>query len=299
MESSDTPQSPQSPQSPPTDGVISMMAWLEVHKKRLAIGAGVALVVICGAMLVAQQQAEKERAASAALSDVRLPFSPSAATPPGTAEALAKVASEHKGSQAAARALLLSAGVLFSEAKSPADFAAAEKRFAEVSAEYPNSPWNAQAALGVAASLKAQGKPAEATAKYEDITKRFASSAIIDEAKLALARLYEGTKGEDAFKLYDELIKGNPNSVLTMEATMRQDDLVKANTNLAKLRQPPTPPASMTPPPASQQVKITPMTNVQRTAAATNGAATKPIEIKLNSTTPTPGAANTPAVPAK
>ena len=161
MESSDTPQSPQSPQSPPTDGVISMMAWLEVHKKRLAIGAGIALVVICGAMLVAQQQAEKERAASAALSDVRLPFSPSAATPPGTAEALAKVASEHKGSQAAARALLLSAGVLFSEAKSPADFAAAEKRFAEVSAEYPTSPWNAQAALGVAASLKAQGKTAE------------------------------------------------------------------------------------------------------------------------------------------
>ena len=295
MESSDTPQSPQSPQSPPTDGVISLMAWLEVHKKRLAIGAGVALIVVCGAMLVIQQQAEKERAASAALSDVRLPFSPSAAMPPGTAEALAKVASEHKGSQAAARALLLSAGVLFSEAKSPADFAAAEKRFADVSAEYPNSAWTAQAALGVAASLKAQGKTAEATAKYEDITKRFANSAIIDEAKLALARLYEGAKDEEAFKLYEELIKGNPNSVLTMEATMRQDDRIKANPKLAALK---APPVSMTPPPANQQIKVTPMTNVQRTATATNGAATQPVQIKLNST-PTPGAANTPAAPAK
>lgn len=270
------------------------MVWLEVHKKRLAIGAGIALVVICGAMLMTQQRAEKERSASAALSDVRLPFSPSAATPPGTAEALAKVASEHKGSQAAARALLLSAGILFSEAKSPADFAAAEKRFADVSAEYPNSPWTAQSALGVAASLKAQGKTAEATAKYEDITKRFANSAIIDEAKLSLARLYEGTKGAEAFKLYEELIKGNPNSVLTMEATMRQDDLVKGDTNLAALR---VPPVSMTPPPINQQVKVTPMTNVQRTAVTTNGASAQPVQIKLNSTTstnPTPGAPNKP-----
>lgn len=271
------------------------MAWMEVHKQRLIIGGVVALVVIFGAMLMIQQKAQSELSASAALSDVRLPFSPTAVTPPGTAEALAKVASDHKGTQAASRALLLSAGILFSEAKAPADFAAAEKRFAEVSAEYPASPWTAQAALGVAASLKAQGKTAEATAKYEDITKRFANSSIIEEAKLALARLYEGTKAEEAFKLYDELIKGNPNSVLTMEATMRQDDLVKANTNLAALR---VPPVSMTPPPmaqpASQQVKVTPMTNVQRTAAGTNGATTPPVQIKLNSTAPTPGAPNKP-----
>ena len=76
--------------------------------------------------------------------------------------------------------------------------------------DYPDSPWNAQAALGVASSLKAQGKTAEATTKYEDITKRFASSPIIDEAKLSLARLYEGSKAEEAFKLYDDLMKGNP-----------------------------------------------------------------------------------------
>ena len=300
MEPTETPQSPQLPQSSPSDGVVSLMAWLEVHKKGLAIGAGIALVAICGGMLVIQQQAEKERSASAALSDVRLPFSAAAALPAGTAEALAKVAVDHKGSQAAARALLLSAGVLFSEAKSPADYATAEKRFAQVGLEYADSPWTAQAALGVAASLKAQGKTAEATAKYEELTKRFANSAIIDEAKLSLARLYETSKAEESFKLYEELIKGNPNSVLTMEATMRQDDLIKANTNLAKLK---APPIQMTPP-VNQQVKISPMTNrvttnIQRAVANTNGAAaTQPVKIELNKT-PTPGAANTPAAPAK
>ena len=293
MESSETTQTPPAPQPPQSDSMVNMMAWFEVQKKRLAIGAVAALFIICAAMLLIQRQAEKERSASAALSDVRLPFSASATLAPGTAEALAKVASDHPGSQAAARALLLSAGVLFSEAKTAADYAAAEKRFAQVAQDYPESPWTAQASLGIAAALKAQGKTAEATAKYEEITKRFATSPIIDEAKLSLARLYEATKGEDAFKLYDELIKGNPNSVLTMEATMRQDELVKAQPALEKLKQPPTPPMSVTPT-ANQQVNVTPMTN----RPAATGATTQPVQIKL-SPTPTPGAANTPPAPAK
>ncbi len=260
MESSESTQAQSQPQQAPQDGVVSLLAWLEVHKKRLVIGAGVALVVIFVAMILVQQQAEKERSASAALSDVRVPFSASGAVPPGTAEAYARIATEHRGSQAAARALLLSAGVLFSEAKSAADYAAAEKRFAQVSQEYPDSPWNPQAAIGVAASLKAQGRTAEATAKYEDITKRYASSPVIGEAKLALAKLYETSKPEDSFKLYEELLKDHPNSPMSLEATMRQDDLLKAKPELAKLKQPAVPPMSITPV-TNAPVNVTPLTN--------------------------------------
>lgn len=273
---------------------MSVLAWLEVHKKRLAIGGGIALVAVFASMIWIQQQAEKERTASAALSDVRISSGASGALPAGTADALAKVASEYAGSQAAARALLLSAGVLFSEARSAADYAAAEKRFAQVSQDYPDSPWNPQAALGVAASLKAQDKTAEATAKYEDITKRYASSPVIGEAKLELAKLYEKSKPEDSFKMYEEIMKDYPNGVLSMEATMRQDDLLKAKPELAKLKQPATPPMTITPTPP-QQPNVTPMTN--RAAGATS-ATTQPVQIKLNSQTPTPGAPNAPAAPA-
>lgn len=278
------------------DSVINLLAWFEVHKKRIAIGAGIALVVIFCGMIMAQRAAEKEFSASAALSDIRLPFSSAAAVPAGSADSLAKIAAEHRGSQAAARALLLSAGVLFAEAKTPADYAAAEKRFAQVIQEYPDSPWTAQATLGVAAALKAQGNTAAALAKYEDITKRFASSPVLDEARLALARLYEKDKPEDAFKLYDDIMKGNPNSVLTMEATMRQDDLMDAKPELKKLKEAALQAMNPTPTP-NPQVKITPVTNsvgsnAVRVVTATN-ANSKPVEIKLTPT-PTPGAANTP-----
>ncbi len=269
------------------DSVINFLAWFEVHKKRIGIGAFAALVLIFALMIIAQRAAEREQNASAALSEVRLPFSSAGTIPPGTADALAKVAADHRGSQAAARALLLSASVLFSEAKTPADFAAAEKRFAQVTTEYPDSQWIAQASVGVAASLKAQGNIAGATTKYEEINKRFASSSVADESRLALARLYEPTKPEEAFKLYEEIIKGNPNSVTTMEANMRQDDLADANPAVKKLKEAaiaamnPAP----TPTPIQQQVKISPTTNaagsnVARVIQTTNTAG-QPVEIKL------------------
>lgn len=269
------------------DSVINLMAWFEVHKKRILIGVSTASVLIFLGLVIAQRAAEKEFNASAELSEVRLPFSSAAAAPSGTADLLAKVAADNRGSQAAARALLLSAGVLFADAKTPADYTAAEKRFAQVIQEYPDSPWTAQASLGVAASLRAQGNAAAALAKYEDITKRFGSSPIIDEARLALARLYEKDKPEDAFKLYEDVMKGNPNSVLTMEATMRQDDLMDAKPELKKLKEAAIQAMNPTPAP-NQQVKITPVTN------SAGGTTSKPVEIKLTPSA-TPGAANTPA----
>jgi tetratricopeptide (TPR) repeat protein len=296
-------------ESSQSGGMIGLLAWFETNKKQVAIGAFVVLVAICLGFIFVQQQTRKELTASEALSDVRGLFSPAASTPAGTVEALSKVASEHAGTKAAARAILISAGLLYSEAKSAADYAEAEKRFARVTQEYPDSAWMAQAHLGIAASLAAQGKTAEATAKYEEVNRRFAAAPIFDQSRLALARLYETSKPEEAIKLYDELTKANPNtpsSVVAMEAAMREDILLKARPELAKvkaaLNPPPMPPPSATTPP----IQITPMTN--RAVTAMTGA---PIRMTTNvqrltmtnrpaaSPTPSPGAANPAPAPAK
>jgi predicted negative regulator of RcsB-dependent stress response len=290
---------------------VAFLAWVEVNKQRLLIGGVAALIIFFVAFMFIQHQAQKETTASEALSNVRLPFSAAVAPAPSTAEALFKVANEHKGTKAAGRALLISAGVLFSEAKSAQAYADAQQRFTQVTQDYPDSPWSAQAHLGIAASLAAQGKSAEATSKYEEVRRRFGTSSVGDEAKLALARLYEGPKSEEAFKLYEELLKENPNSALAMEAGMRQSILLESRPELAKLREPVTPPPSM-PQPPSQQIKINPVTNrvttavsnaadrlgtnLQRLTITNRPGTSQPVQIKLNPA-PAPGA--TSPAPAK
>jgi len=286
MESEATPQSKS----------IAFQAWFEVNKKRLAIGLGAALVVVLAVALFLQQQAQKERVASRALSDVKLPWNP-AEKAPGVSDALQKVAKDYEGTKAAERALLTSAGVLFTEKK----YAEAEAQFAQLTRAYPDTIWAAEATLGVASSLDAQGKTAEAITKYEEIRRRFASSAIIDDAKLALARLYEEKKPEDAYKLYDELAKSGPGTRLAMEANMRQEDLLKARPELAKLKE------AMAPPPMQQNIPpgaLAAISNQMR--MATSGAPTtpqpggtsQPIQIKLNpAPSPSPSTAPSTAPP--
>jgi tetratricopeptide (TPR) repeat protein len=294
-------------ESSQSGGIIGLLAWFEEHKKQVAIGAGVLVAAVFIGIIIVQQQARKEQSASEALSDVRGLFS-ALSSPAGTLEALSKVASEHEGTKAAARALLISAGLLFSEAKSSADYSEAEKRFTQVTREYPDSAWVAQAHLGIAASLTAQGKTAEATAKYEEINRRYANAPIFDQSRLSLAKLYETSKPEDAFKLYEDLIKAHPGgqgSVFAMEAAMRQDDMVKAKPELAKLKAALNPPP---PPPVSpnQPVQITPLTN-RIVPATTNSprvlmtnrpGTSQPVQIKVNPT-PSPGAANPAPAPPK
>src|SRR5262245_1383846 len=161
-------------------GMIGFLTWVEVNKKRLLIGGGGALVALFLGILFIQHQAQKEATASQALSDIRVPFSAAGVIAPGTADALLKFSNEHRGTKAGGRALLLSAGVLFSE-HTPNSYAEAQKRFAQVLQEYPTSPWVAEANLGVAKALLAQGKTNEATVKFEEVQKRFANSGILDE----------------------------------------------------------------------------------------------------------------------
>jgi predicted negative regulator of RcsB-dependent stress response len=221
---------------------MGLLTWVEVNKRRLLIGGVAVLVVLFLVIVVIQQQIHKEVQASRDLSDIKMPFSAGGAVPPGTPEALLKFARDHKGTQAAARALLVSAGLAFSD-PAAGGYAEAQKRFAELLREYPSSPWTAEANLGIAKCLLADGKTNEATAKFEDLRNRFTKAGIAEEVKLDLARLYEGTKPEESFRIYDELLKTGMGGALAMEASMRQEDLLKQRPELAKLREPIAPPA--------------------------------------------------------
>ena len=239
----------------PSSASINFLAWVEVNKKRLVI-AGVALIgLVAVVSLVMQQQTSKETKASEALSEVKLPYNPSLAPAPGTADALLKVANDYRGTKAAARALLVSASVLYGEK----NYDGAQKRYSQLIADYPDTQWLPEAAFGIAASLDAQGKTAEAIAKYEEVRKRHATSPVAEEAKLGLARLQETSKPEDAFKLYMELSKANPNTSLAAEADYRQEEMLRANPALAKLKEPIAPPVmpTITPQPVA-------MTNLVR-----------------------------------
>ena len=100
-------------QAAPSHVSINIRTWIEVHKMRLLYGSGAALVLIIAVSVFIQFQANKEIAASQALSEIRVPFSPATAPPPDAAQKLFDLANQHKGTKAAARALHLSGGQRF------------------------------------------------------------------------------------------------------------------------------------------------------------------------------------------
>src|SRR5262249_2646212 len=106
------------------------------------------------------------------------------------------------------------------------------------------------------------------------------------------ARLYEAQKPEDAYKLYDELAKGAPGTRLAMDATLRQEELLKARPELAKLKEAMAPPSPLQTSPGVVPV----LTNLPRmvTSAVPStprpAGTSPPAQIKLSpSPTPTPG----------
>jgi len=240
-------------------GLIKFQAWLLVNWKRLAFGGAAAFVIAIIAIMVVQYQAQREVRASEALSNIRS-AGPGATPSAGTAEAYFNVAKEHAGTRAAARALLQGAGTLFVEGR----YAESQKQFERFLSEYPDSQWNSQASLAVAACLDTLGKTNEAVVKYEELRRRYGSDPIVDEAKLALGRLYEGQgKNDAAYQLYEEVYKAGMGfqGGLGMEARMRLDELGKKHPELTKPKQPIMTPPATTPAPTGSNVQGLRLTN--------------------------------------
>lgn len=291
-------------QTTPSDSFYSFMAWLELNKRKVMIWSAAAVIIVIVAIAVISHQAQKERRASEALSNVRAPSTASGVPAAGAADAYLKVAKDHAGTQAAARALLLAAASRFQDGA----YADAQKHYEQFIRDYPESRWVAQAYFGAASSLDAQGKTAEATKQFEELRRRYPNDAVTDETKLALARLYEAqNRPLDAYKLYDDLVKANQYSGLGSEAGLRQADLVEKHpelkTNLPPVMSPtPMPmmnmmtnmatnrPPTTNRPPATNRIQLLPQTNTTQ-RPATNATLTQTQVVKLPVNLPTNSAA--------
>src|SRR5437762_408840 len=145
------------------EGMIDVLAWLEVNKKRVAIGAVLLLLAGFGIYIYNYVGEQKETNASAALIALHPPVNGSTNEPPVPASAFLKVAEEHSGTAAAERAILLAAGAYFAEGK----YADAHTQFDRLLKQNPSSKWAPDAAYGIAASLESQGKRDEALTAYQ------------------------------------------------------------------------------------------------------------------------------------
>jgi len=220
--------------------LIEFLAWVEVNKKKLMIGAAAVAVAIAAYSIYQWHRNEAEAEATAALYKIQTPASQTERPGGPGAQAFLQIATTHPGTSAGAQALLFGAEGLFRENK----FAEAKQEFENFLRTYADHPVAPTAALGIAACLDAIDKTNEALAAYQDLVSRYAGSVVASQAKLGLARLYE-TKGDlaQALRIYEELARPTASSAWVAEASARREQLIAHHPELART----TPPAPVFP----------------------------------------------------
>jgi len=247
-----------------TAGFYDFLAWLEVNKKRVVTITAVVAVLALAISYVIYNKNQREIAADAALLKLGLPLAQSDSAPTSTAKDFEKVALDFAGTGAAERAMLESAGLLFSENQ----YVEALNQFKKFQSVYGASRMAGIAAIGVATCLDAQNKTDEAINAYKDVLTRYPSESVAGQARIALGRIYEARKQPDvALKYYDDILKASTRSGWANEAGEFREMLLAKNPNLVSN----TVPAVVKSVP---EMKATPaLTNAQKSVvAATNTA---------------------------
>lgn len=203
--------------------LYDLIDWAHKNRHKLTVGVGAVAGVAIAVAVFNWRSNENERAANRAL--LTLP----AAT--ATSEALLKVSTDYPGTLAGQRAALLGASQLFNSGK----FDEARAAFSQVAAEAATATLLASAEYGVATSLDALGKRAEAAAKYQEVITRFSEEAVGPLSKLGLGRIHEAEgRHEAAFRLYQELGSNGPYDPWSAEANERRQELLSKHPELAK-----------------------------------------------------------------
>ncbi len=158
-----------------------LWTWFDANRKQLILGAVAVLAVGSVLGIYFWRQHAVQEAASDALSAVEAQLAIPGGARNESAEAYVKVANEHAGTGAAARALLQGGAVFFAQAK----YADAQTQFQRFLREYGDSQYRSQALLGNAACLDALGKADEAAAAYQALTQQQAGSVVAPQAKFA------------------------------------------------------------------------------------------------------------------
>lgn len=208
---------------------IDALAWFETHKLQLAYAGAAALALWLAAFTYKHVRSGKEAEANAALAALNKPGDKAGKQAVQGGDYL-KIAEQHAGTKAAARALLFAADRFFAEGK----YSDAKARFERHLAADPTSPTAPTALLGIAACIEAMGTPDKAVEAYEQVISLHGSSPVAGQAKLALGLLQEQrNQPEQALRYYDELLRAKPPTVWRMEAEMRRDQLLRRHPQLA------------------------------------------------------------------
>ena len=209
------------PQDTTTAYLYKLWPWIEANINRLIYGA---VILVAAGILIAfyfWQQNQKEIAAGQALTELI------ASTPPDSdasqlADAYLKIAANFPGTRAGGRAAMQGATALFEAGK----YTEAQVQFKKYLETHPGDVFCAQAALGAAASLDAQGKTDLAASAYQRVISGFSDPNAVNVAKFALAQIDERQgRLADAENLYEDVARNNPNGSSGSEAALRAMEL--------------------------------------------------------------------------
>ncbi len=218
----------------PTVSIYNFLDWLYTNRKKVAIGAIAVLVVALVVAISVWRKNQNQLNANKMLFSVPSLLTGNMArqTPPNP-DALLSITREYPDTSAGEEAQLLAAERLFLDGK----YGEAETEFSKFATGNPASALIAQAQVGVAASLEAQGKTAEAMQKYRDVIAMYSTDPnIASPAKLTLARLNENqNKLDQALSYYSELARDlNPYDPWAAEARERREILLAKHPELDK-----------------------------------------------------------------
>ncbi|HET7626625.1 MAG TPA: tetratricopeptide repeat protein [Verrucomicrobiae bacterium] len=200
--------------------------WFEANKKQVITGLVVIVVLGIAAGIYFYGRMQKNVSASEALAELTTRGPESGQVQP---EAFAKIATDYAGTSAAGRALLV-AGARYFEAS---NYTQAQAQFEKFLSQYRDSDFTGQALFGIAASLDAQGKSADAIKAYKDIIEHHSTDEVAPQAMLALGQIYEAQGDfELARDTYGQLERMGPGS-LGSTAAMRLQDLESKHPELA------------------------------------------------------------------
>jgi TolA-binding protein len=226
-------------QDAPATYLFKLWPWIETNKVRIASGAGILLVATGLISFYSWQREQKEITAGTALTQLMLSDQHNN-TSAQQAALFLKLARENQSTAAGQRAFLQSATMLFETGQ----YADAQSQFQQYLNQYPDNFFAGQAALGVAASLDAQGKTDLAAAAYQRVINNYPDPLVAGYAKYSLAQIDEHQgKSTEALSLYEDIIRSNPNSSLgsgaglrAMELKMKQPAASSAATNPAPFK---------------------------------------------------------------
>jgi TolA-binding protein len=187
---------------------------IEANKNRIVTGVIVIAAAVAIYSFYSWRHETNQNDAGDELTQALLTL-PSQTDPAQIARSYLAVAEEYPGTPAGNRSLLEGATVLFTQGK----YSDAQTYFQQFLDAHPDDEFSAQAALGMAKCLEAQGDDSKAQGAYQHVINDFADPQCRSEAQFALAQLDMQDKNyADAVRLFQQVAQPDPYGPLGQEA---------------------------------------------------------------------------------